>query len=84
MDESVATTNISTTVNLATRKRRFFAFLIDSLMIGLIGRLSGLVFGDFYAHSAILHCLSGPLSFFCISGFATARSQTEKRSGKNF
>ena len=38
----------TTTVNLATRKRRFFAFLIDSLIIALFGKLLGLLLGDFF------------------------------------
>lgn len=38
----------TTTVNLATRKRRLFAFLIDSLIIALFGKLLGLLLGDFF------------------------------------
>ena len=48
MDEIVATPDEVTTINLATRKRRFFAFLIDSLIIVLFGKLLGLLFGDFF------------------------------------
>lgn len=48
MDEIVATPDEVTTINLATRKRRFFAFLIDSLIIALFGKLLGLLLGDFF------------------------------------
>ena len=53
MDEIVATPDEVTTINLATRKRRFFAFLIDSLIIVLFGKLLGLLFGDFFIELGI-------------------------------
>ena len=82
MDESVATTNISTTVNLATRKRRFFAFLIDSLIIGLIGRLSGLVFGDFYAQLGNSGLLIGAIIVLLYFGICNSKITNGKTLGK--
>ena len=48
MDEIVATTNESAKTILATRKRRFFAFLIDAFIIALIGKLLGILFSDIF------------------------------------
>ena len=82
MDESVATTNISTTVNLATRKRRFFAFLIDSLVIGLIGRLSGLAFDDFYAQLGNSGLLIGAIIVLLYFGICNSKITNGKTLGK--
>lgn len=48
MDEIVATTNETAKVILSTRKRRFFAFLIDTFIIAFFGKLLGTLFGDFF------------------------------------
>ena len=82
MDESVSTTNISTTVNLATRKRRFFAFLIDSLIIGLVGQLSGLVFGDFYAQLGNSGRLIGAVVVLLYFGICNSKITNGKTLGK--
>ena len=36
----------TTAIKLATRKRRFFAFLIDALIIGVFGNMIGWSFED--------------------------------------
>ena len=82
MDESVSTTNISTTVNLATRKRRFFAFLIDSLIIGLVGQLSGLVFSDFYAQLGNSGRLIGAVVVLLYFGICNSKITNGKTLGK--
>ena len=82
MNDSTASTIKLTTINLATRKRRFFAFLIDSLAIGLAGRLSGLVFGDIYAQLGNSGLLIGAIVVLLYFGICNSKITNGQTLGK--
>ena len=70
------------TVNLATRKRRFFAFLIDSIIIGLAGNLSGLFFGDLYAQLGNSGLIIGCIVVLLYFGICNSRITNGQTLGK--
>ena len=82
MDEIAATVDEVTTVKLATRKRRFFAFLIDSIIITLAGNLSGLFFGDFYAQLGNSGLLIGAITVLLYFGICNSKITNGQTLGK--
>ena len=82
MDEIAATSDKVTNVELATRKRRFFAFLIDSIIITLAGNLSGLFFDDFYAQLGNSGLFIGAITVLLYFGICNSKITNGQTVGK--
>ena len=82
MDEIAATVDEVTNVELATRKRRFFAFLIDSIIITLAGNLSGLFFDDFYAQLGNSGLFIGAITVLLYFGICNSKITNGQTVGK--
>ncbi len=73
---------IEKVVLLATRKRRFVAFIIDLIIIGIVGKVSALLLEDFYVSLGGLGKLIGALVVLLYFGICDSKIMLGQSVGK--